>query len=233
MTATLIWTDVLNEQATWASYNDAATWLTSLFSKPIEVPAAAVERFHAELNFIRSQVFALHFGEAPDLASINEKLKLVRMELRSLKDSSSAGKLPCLVAAAAGPADEDLILSVSQTVLVQFASFLGAWLQDPESNEVSRCEGLYREPGAASLSPVHSVPSDIELQWRQEIPLLVEQDLLSKADVLRCADLFISARSRTRFCSDECRFRTFQISKQLTDPGYLAAKQRRYRQKMR
>ncbi|SRR5579875_505785 len=226
----LDWIDVLNEQATWTSGEDTVRWLSGILNRRVSPTPSAVEHFQETLNLMRRQLSALHFGEEPDLASIDMQLGNLRLELSSPGQRPGGVLLPSFRARLEGASDDDLIACIGQTLLLEFARFLGEQLDSPQTAKIARCEGLYREAGANRISPCPDFPADIELKWRREIPALVEAGLDSSPDLLRCADFFV-ARARGKFCSDECRFRTFQIAKQLADPGYLAEKQKRYRQR--
>lgn len=116
------------------------------------------------------------------------------------------------------------------TLILNFSSDLSRMIESGDGLFVHRCEGLFRNQKADQISTVSGVNNATEELWRKEIPLIVEQRLEQTPEIQRCADLFVT-RSRSKYCSDACRFATFQIAKQLKDPQYLAEKQRRYRQK--
>jgi hypothetical protein len=230
MSAKLTWVDILNEQALWTSYEDLITWFSSLLGRPAQVTESALEDFQAGLNFIRRAVSAFHFHEQIDIDCLNNHLKDVNLELGDLKPGADpyAGVLPAFRARVDRQDDDSILMALKQTFIVQFASFVGETIEHSSGSPIARCEGIYREGSATHLSPVQSFPEDIELRWRKEIQVLSDAGLEKSPEIQRCADFFLP-RTKGRFCSDECRFRTFQLTKQLADPGYLAAKQKRYR----
>jgi len=234
MSEKLNWIDILNEQALWISYEDLVNWFAEMLGRSPTLSQNAVEEFQNSLNLIRKQVSAIHFHEQVDAHLIDEQLQGVRLELvESLENESGtpfSSRMPAMRARARDNNDDSLLRSLKETLILQFAAFAGEALDRKAENAVARCEGIYREGTATHLSPVPSFPAEIELRWRREIPILSESGLELSPEILRCADFFL-ARGKGRFCSDECRFRTFQLTKQLADPGYLAAKQRRYRQR--
>lgn len=232
MSARLNWIDVLNEQATWTSYEDLIAWFSGLIGQPVSLSQPIMEDFQNGLNFIRRQLSAVHFHEPVDIAGLDVRLRDVRLELvenRSANDGYSA-VLPTLRGRWQSEEPDAILCALKETLTVQFAFFVAGALDDSENPGIARCEGLYRKGSSTHLSPVVSFPAEIELRWRKEISVLTESGLESSPEILRCADFF-SARAKARFCSDDCRFRTFQLTKQLSDPGYLAAKQKRYRQR--
>jgi hypothetical protein len=232
MPAKLNWVEILNEQATWQVYDDLIAWASLQVGRPISLPEQAVEAFNETLNFMRRQLSALHFGEALDLGYLNEELAQVEVELvgPAGTDQKKLSGLPAFRARPSGRDDAAVLRCIEHTLLLQFAEFVGTCLDDPDENRIARCEGLYRESRSRHLAPVPSFPADIELRWRKELPVLAESGLESDPEIKRCADFFV-VKAKGRFCSDECRFRTFQIAKQLKEPGYLAEKQKRYRQR--
>jgi hypothetical protein len=80
------------------------------------------------------------------------------------------------------------------------------------------------------VEAIPSVSPEYEKRWRQEIELLNEHGQTKAPELERCPDLFV-ASPKARFCSDACRFTTFQIAKHVKTPGYHAEKQKRYRKK--
>lgn len=218
----LDWMDVLNEQFEWNTTDDLKSWFTKLTGKQPDVSKSSINEFQKCLNFIRDQVSALHFDEPVDLKTLDKKLSGIELSM------AKATALPTLHAKANGTSDADLLKAIEETILVQFASFLSDFLADDNESSLNRCEGLFKEQrsfDSESLAP----PMETEKRWRKEIPILIECKLLSSTDIHRCGDFFIG-KAKARFCSEACRFRTFQLNKQLTDPDYLADKQRRYRQ---
>lgn len=228
---TIKFIDVLNAQAEWTQPGDASTWLSQALGQPVSPDKEQLAEFDQCLNFIRQQLTALHFGETLDLQALNERLKHIKLEFApTATQSGPANSFPLLRAQAKEDGQWTMLKSLQESLVLQFAVFLADCLETGTS--VSRCEGLYREqlvPGS-SASKVFELES--EKKWRQEIELLAEPELESSNIIQRCADIFM-ARPKARFCSESCRFRTFQLIKQHAEPGYLAEKQRRYRSRQK
>lgn len=220
------WMNVLNEEATWKDTGGFLRWASQVFGRPIQIDARGCDSFLSALRYMREQLAHLHFGEALETDWLNNELSQVRPGL----SPSKAGALPAFSARPRGDSDAHQIEALKQTLLLQFAQFLGAALDNSETT-IARCEGLYRTPKAEQSHAIQS-PSinDKELRWRREIPLLVENDLDSTNEILRCEDFFVPT-PKARFCSDACRFATFQIAKQIESPHYLSQKQKRYRER--
>lgn len=219
----LDWMDVLNEQFEWNTTEDLNKWFTKLTGKKPSFSKASINEFQKCLNFIRDQVSALHFDEPVDLKTLDKRLSTIKLSM------AKTDLLPALHAKAQGTSDADLLKAMEETILIQFASFLSDFLANQGEIALNRCEGLFKEQRSfddESLAP----PMETEKRWRKEIPIFIECKLLSSPDIHRCGDFFIG-KAKARFCSEACRFRTFQLNKQLTDPDYLADKQRRYRQR--
>jgi len=217
----LDWMDVLNEQFEWNTTADLKKWFSKLVGRQPDFSKTAINEFQKCLHFIREQVSALHFNEPVDIKALDKKLSSIKLSM------AKADALPTLHAKAQGTSDADLLKAMEETILVQFASFVSEFLAREDAT-LNRCEGLFKEHKSfddESLAP----PMETEKRWRKEIPILIECKLLSSPDIHRCGDFFIG-KAKARFCSEACRFRTFQLNKQLTDPDYLKDKQRRYRQ---
>lgn len=218
------WISVLNEQTEWSSLSDAEKWFAEALQRNANPTQAALEQFWDSLNLIRAVVYDLHFGHTLDLEPINNRLDGARFAFQSV----SIGALPLFRATIEHENDSALLSSVGSTLLLEFGQSLSGHLSGEESFDVMRCEGLYRDPKLGRLSAAPDVDDAREIAWRREVEVIVEQGLDASVEILRCADLFVSA-SRSRFCSNACRTNTFQIVKQLRNPVYLADKQRRYR----
>ncbi len=229
MTNTIDWMDALNEQANPWNEMGVSKWLEPLAGNAVVLSEQAIQSFDRTLDFIRMQLSDLHFDGSLDLEAINSRLQHVRIEI-GVPVAPSILRLPALHAQIADGGDDALLKAVEETVLLQFSIFVGQMQDRQDETMLARCEGIFKEENVTGIFPVPEFPVEIELKWRQEIPVLVEQKLEQTPEIQRCADFFVP-RGRARFCSDECRFRTFQLVKQLTDPRYLANKQRRYRQK--
>lgn len=217
----LDWREILNEEATWHDYGDFATWFSRVAGR-LPIPSEAqFAKFRSELNFIREEASRIYFNQEPDASGINKRLSLYSLEIDT--SATSGTRLPSLLAVAK-PGDE-ILDRLFGALLVGFAQFVADYQSGGPG--LCRCEGVFRDARMSADSL--TAP---EKRYRQEIALLEEVSLLEDPSIQRCADFFVG-RSKARFCSDTCRFMTFQISKQLKDPGYLAEKQRRYRSKQR
>ena len=226
----LTWVRVLNEHSEWKSENDANKWLANLSRKnDADASAAACEKFCHTLSQIRHCIYKTHFGSQAEFSWLSAQLKQLRLVFDNSPEAVRSGLPPLRGACTSIKNDDDLLESISSAILIQFANHLSASLA-AGSEICGRCEGLYRDPNAVQLSMVPGIDDQLELPWRKEIDLLVEESLESEMEIQRCADLFPSD-SRSKYCSDKCRFSTFQIVKQYKDPDYLAEKQRRYRAK--
>lgn len=218
------WIEVLNEQTTWKSPADLVTWFSSLTGRALSPDAEAVAEFQNALAFIRQQATALHFRETLDVAGIDVRLSVVALTFAPVR------AMPTLRARAPGDSDADVLKALENTLLVQFAEFAGQCLDSNYAVDIARCEGVYRESTPNDPEYVNPFEAHSERRWRNEIPILSEAGLIESEQIERCCDFFV-LRPKARFCSEECRFRSFQLNKQLSDPGYLAAKQKRYRQR--
>mgnify|MGYP003386131523 CR=1 FL=1 len=236
------WISALNDQTEWKTDADATAWLMQLSRQTIiqgnkdpskskvqsgskdpserdpaerKYPSNEVILFLKELiQNIRAIVYALHFGKEPDLRFLEKcvsSLKLTFDKSLTLKASLNNVAVP------------EPFSTILGSMILSFANDLSESQSKKKGIFVHRCEGLFRNSTDDSREPSESL-------WRQEIPALAQNPPQNVADIQRCEDLFIP-RSRSKYCSDTCRFSTFQITKQLHEPEYLADKQRRYRQK--
>lgn len=125
------------------------------------------------------------------------------------------------------PDADSLLELLRKTLLLQFAQFIGGIIDSgiDETPRIDRCHGVYRDD--SNVPDLAAFPPKVEKQWRDEIELLVQHEAAA-SDVVRC-EYFFPRTAKGRFCSDSCRFSTFQITKQLEEPNYLADKQKRYR----
>ncbi len=222
------WIEVLNEQTTWKDQTALLKWFSSLTGQHSNPGGEAVAEFEQTLAFIRQQATALHFREPLDEAGIDARLSTIALAFSQATAGGLAKAMPALRARARGDGDADLLKSFEETILVRFAEFAGECLDSNYAVDIARCAGLYRESAPNEPEYVNRFEPQSERRWRHEIPILAEAGLEESEEIQRCCDFFV-LRPKARFCSEECRFRTFQLNKQLSDPGYLAAKQKRYR----
>jgi hypothetical protein len=217
----LDWREILNEEACWRGYSDFRVWFKRV-APNLDVPGNAdYDMLCGDLDFIRTQASQIYFGRKPDAMAINERLKNVVLGLDL--DATDGTRLPSLLARASS--NGAILERLFGALLVGFAQFVADYQKGGDG--LCRCEGVFRDSQMTGRQLDES-----EKRYRQEISLLAEQQLLEDPSIQRCADFFVG-RSKARFCSDACRFMTFQISKQLKDPKYLAEKQRRYRSKLK
>jgi len=222
----LRWIDTLNDQTTWTSPQEVTAWLFELTGQQLSLSPAEMSIFFEELDFIREQISNLHFGEPLALGLLDEKLQRISPTINMQPHDQRIG-LPLLMASRASNSDQDILRSVCDTLLLQFASFLSDALDSESTAKIVRCEGLFRER-RKERKRLGALPAERESAWRAEISLIQESEAQVADEIQRCEDLFVLS-SKAKFCSDSCRFATFQISKQLKDPGYMKEKQRRYR----
>jgi hypothetical protein len=220
----LRWIDALNDQTQWTSDQDALDWLYKLTARQLLVSSEELAAFFEQFDFIREQVTNFHFGEAVAFDRLQEKLNGVALFVHV--DHASDG-LPLLMASKGSNSDADVLRSISDTLLMQFVSFLSEAVQAESSPSIVRCEGLFRE-GGKERKRLGALKRERESAWRAELSLLQEAEPDVVDEIQRCEDLFVYS-AKAKFCSDACRFSTFQITKQLKDPGYMKEKQRRYR----
>ncbi len=242
--AAVNWVEALNEQTEWTDQTRFLSWLAGAIGKHLQPSQEAQNRFADTLKRIRTHLGNIHFGLPEDLVWLNRELKVCRPGLYRADVSTlpTASRLPafrvdatCIQEdLAAGEnlkygLEDSPLEALRLTLLLQFAEFVGSSLDadDAEMLRVDRCRGLYRAEMALPAAAVY--PPAVESQWRKEIEVFQENEI-SADDVLRCEYFFLKT-AKARFCSDACRFSTFQIMKQLQQPGYLATKQKRYRLK--
>jgi hypothetical protein len=227
----LDWVEILNEQQAWTSRDEFKQWFYALAGRQANLLDGTIDGFIEALGFMRRQVANLHFSEPVDLLWLDTQLKTVTLGLLHHQGAQEGAesKLPRFRARVKGMLDSDLLRAVKDSLLIQFAEYVGNALDGTADKVVSRCEGLKRKTTLRALPPEATCGEEGEQRWREELPLL-RRNTPATADLERCPNLF-AGTSKTKFCSDTCRFATFQISKQVEEPGYLAAKQRRYRRR--
>ncbi|MFN8555042.1 MAG: hypothetical protein U0103_26540 [Candidatus Obscuribacterales bacterium] len=241
------WYEALNEQVEWKDRAMMLAWLTDVFGHAVEPGPEALKRFSVSLRRMRLQLGDAHFEKNFDFAWLNEELNQCRLQFEHHSDSKPHDRLPALRAGLGTAADmsarsgrgvdsvecsrhpdaDSLLEMLRRTLLLQFAQFISSIADGgaDDAPRIDRCRGLYRDD--SSVAEEAAFPLNIEKRWRDEIELLVQHDSVA-SDVGRC-EYFFPRTPKGRFCSDSCRFSTFQITKQLEEPNYLADKQKRYR----
>lgn len=223
------WFEALNEQTTWTKSSDFVQWLSDVIAVPVNPHSASIDSFNETLRRMRLELSNLHFGKTFDEKWINKELSQCRPGLFA-SSASGTSRLPAFRVGSQSKNADEITEALRLTLLMQFASFAGDTLNSSDAAvKIERCCGLYRED--ESLPAVAAFPHPIEKQWRREIEAL-QVHAENADDITRCADFFIKT-PKARFCSDACRFSTFQIVKQLQEPDYLAQKQKRYRDRTR
>lgn len=220
----LDWILALNEQTSWTSNDDVLSWIEKFCGRRLAVDDLTIKSFLSSLDFMREQATCLHFGHALNFEQLNEITEKLALNFHHYEKPSN---LPPLMANLSGNSDPKILKSISDTLFLGFIVFLSNAVQDASGNSIARCEGLFREP-PTERKRLGSAKIEDESAWRLEIPLLQEAQSEDVNEIQRCEDLFIFS-PKAKFCSDACRFSTFQITKQLKEPGYIAEKQRRYR----
>lgn len=205
-------------------------WLDQTFGRELRLSDSQLDSFEQALKSMRGCIDAIHFKEKADWRWLDAALSGVRLTTRREQLALNV-ELPLLHARLEGVSDDDLLSCLRQTLLLQFSQFVSDMLDKSDAPTIARCVGLFRENNNnAALSIVRSISDETERRWRSEIELLGETGLLESPSVQRCADIFI-ATPKAKFCSDACRFTTFQMAKQFRDPRYHADKQKKYRDK--
>lgn len=221
-----LWMEVLNEHNYWNSDDEIMRWFGDFARKPEpDCDPQLIQEFKNTLNQIRFLIYAHHFGKALDFQWLNNELS--NLSLSFLPPPSIDSPLPYLRGKELAASDSELLKSLRLSILVTFAADFARVLSGESEWHLHRCEGLFRNSEGA-----HVVHDDAaETSWRNEIEMLIASSShAAETSIQRCADFFF-AKSRSKYCSDACRFSTFQVSKQISDPSYLAEKQKRYRNK--
>lgn len=228
----LNWVDVLNEQTRWHERADLKQWFVEQAGRQVSLLDGTIEGFEEALGFMRRQIANVHFGEPVDLLWLDTQLKTVTLGLLHHQGAQEgdSSRLPRFRARVKGMHDTDLLRALKDSLLVQFAEYVGDTLDSESKGSVLRCEGLHKRNAGRPIAPAATYSAEVEDQWRDEVMTHVHVSPEEADDIERCAYLFIGA-PKSRFCSDACRFATFQITKQVQEPDYLAAKQRRYRRR--
>ncbi len=258
MQEALSFLSVLNEQCQWQDENDLQTWFATVQGKEkVLLSQSCISSFVQALSSMRKLIYLSHFGKELDLSWLNGELAKARITLASdprslssrttnepaisvlkvhmMAERRNSGKdsgKDCLGSGQGRESDDRELYALRDLLILRFAIELADFLDSGSKTFVQRCEGLFRDLNASSLSLAPEIDDNIEELWRKEIPVLLEKSLENNKEIQRCADLFGTGhKSRSKYCSDACRFSTFQIVKQLKDPKYLAEKQKRYRSK--
>ncbi|HEY9718318.1 MAG TPA: hypothetical protein V6C69_12670 [Trichormus sp.] len=232
MPQTLNWISVLNEESLWTERAQMFDWLAAVLNSK-DVADCELDYFKNEITCMRNVLDALHFGCPPDLKWLDERLANINLTVvrEQFLPQGTAPTLPLLHARVQSSEPAALLKAIMATLLVQFADFVTRAITEDGAPAIARCEGLFRLNDNIRLSTVQSISDETELNWRKEIDVLQQHDLAHTAAIQRCGDIFI-ASAKAKYCSDSCRFTTFQLMKQLKNPRYHAEKQKKYRTKL-
>lgn len=228
----LQWIDVLNAEAGWADAQAMNVWLYSLIGRPLNLPDGAMQSLTEALGFMRRSVANMHFDEPVDLLWLDTQLKTVTLGLLHHQGAQpgDGNSLPMFRAHVKGLRDSDLLRVVKDTLLVQFANYVGIQLDGDATHQVRRCAGLFRPSCDEFQTGVsEGIAQEMELRYRQEIPLL---DSPSSEGIHRCANFFINGQKNS-YCSDTCRFATLQIANDDSRPAYIVNKQRGFKRRQK
>jgi hypothetical protein len=231
------WLDLLNADTTWSSLEDLQLFISNALGKPAQNWSAKDYRLSKEnaeaisnaIIYMRYQSAALHFNAPVNLSWANERLG--KCNFRAYEPGAVPDcKMPALRAVNFDTTESSLVCSFIDTFILQFIQYISAAQEGSPIYTVSRCEGLHKKAQLAECDHYYQTHNELEAKWIEELapdnPALAE----GLIDVARCADFFLQ-KGNGKFCSDGCRFSTFAIRKQLTDPNYHAKKQKRYRSK--
>ncbi|MBS1954723.1 MAG: hypothetical protein JST89_11085 [Cyanobacteria bacterium SZAS-4] len=226
------WFEALNEQVEWSDPSTMLKWQADVFGFQLQPGQLSQEKFALSLRKMRMHLGSAHFKSPVELSWLDDELKSCCPRL--ITNSPLKSRLPAFRAdieehdaSNSEAAANALLEQLRLTLLMQFAEFIGGTVDSGAeiARPIDRCRGLYRDE--SKVPEAAAYPAEIEKRWRAEIELLQEFDVAAD-DVVRC-EYFFPKTAKGRFCSDSCRFSTFQITKQLQEPNYLAAKQKRYR----
>jgi hypothetical protein len=231
------WLDLLNADTTWSSPKDLQRFIGAALGKPAQNWSAEdyklskenVEGISRAVIYMRYQLAALHFNAPVNLSWANERLSQCQFRVYG-QGSVPDSKMPALRAVNSDTTESSLVRSFIDTFILQLVQYISSVQEGTPIYTVSRCEGLHKRAQLSECDIYYQTHNELEAKWIQELapdnPLLAE----GLIDVARCADFFLQ-KGNGRFCSDGCRFSTFAIRKQFTDPDYHAKKQKRYRSK--
>jgi hypothetical protein len=227
----LVWTEVLNDQMRWTCRADFQVWFNDLVGRPTNLLDGTVEGFYEALGFMRRSLANLHFGEPVDLMWLDTQLKTITLGLLHHQGAQEgdASQMPRFRARVKGMIDSDLLRAVKDSLLIQFAEYLGDTLDETATYHVGRCEGLHRHLTPPTVPKEAAYTEEMEQAFRNEVPLLARQTPAT-SDLYRCINMF-SGPAKSRYCSDSCRFATSQTAKQTEEVGDLSVKQRRFRRR--
>ncbi|MDR3613567.1 MAG: hypothetical protein P4L53_08370 [Candidatus Obscuribacterales bacterium] len=222
----LNWIDFLNESCTWETKALAEQFLSGIAGSTIKLTPVETSHMSDLESYMREQLASIHFRRKLDLEYINERLSKLQLELTDSKSKRRRGRLPSL--SPSSSIENNPLQRILDSVLFQFACFLGETIDSETPYTVARCEAIYKTTSLKDCKSFYKKFRSLENSWKEEIL----DDSPMAPDLERCADFFISAPG-TKFCTDICRFNSFAVRKQIEIPSYQAEKQRRYRERQK
>jgi hypothetical protein len=229
------WLDLLNADTTWSTPEDLQLFISDALGKPAQNWSAKDYKLSKEnaegisdaVIYMRYQLAALHFNAPVNLSWANERLSQCQFRAYE-QDAVPDCKMPILRAVNSDTDEASLVNSFIDTFILQFIQYVSSVQEGSPIYIVSRCEGLHKKTQLAECDHYYQTHKEMEAKWIHE--LAPDNPLLAKEliDIARCADFFLQ-KGNGKFCSDGCRFSTFAIRKQFSDPDYHAKKQKRYR----
>jgi hypothetical protein len=138
----LNWVDVLNEQTRWTGRGDLINWASVLAGRPLHLLDGTVDGFDEALGYMRRSLDNLHANEPVDLLWLDTQLKTVTLGLLHYQGAQPGedGRFPLFRARTKGMHDTDLLRAIKDTLLIQFAEYIGDVLDAPEQANVFHCE---------------------------------------------------------------------------------------------
>jgi hypothetical protein len=137
----LNWVDVLNEQAGWNERADLVAWISEMAGRPLHLLDGTIDGFEEALGYMRRSLEGLPEGDV-DLLWLDTQLKTVTLGLLHHQGAQEGeeSRLPRMRARVKGMHDTDLLRAVKDTLLVQFAEYVGEVIDAPDSANVFHCE---------------------------------------------------------------------------------------------
>lgn len=138
----LNWVDVLNEQSRWDGRGDLINWCSDLAGRPLNLLDGTIDGFEEALGYMRRSLGHMQLDEPVDLLWLDTQLKTVTLGLLHHQGAQPGeeGRFPLFRARTKGMHDTDLLRAIKDTLLVQFAEYIGDVLDAPEQANVFTCE---------------------------------------------------------------------------------------------
>jgi hypothetical protein len=223
------WLNFLNESCTWQTKAQAEQFFSTISGTAVKLTPTEISLLSNLESYMRDQLAAIHFDRKLDFEYLNKRLSKIHLQLREKKSTARHSSFPSL--SPQSDIKTKPLQQILDSVIFQFAYFLGETVDGETPYTVERCEALYRKQNLQESTNFYKKFRSLENSWREEVlddsPIALEFE--------RCADFFISSAGTksTKFCSDICRFNSFAVRKEIEVPGYQAEKQRRYRERQK